>query len=85
MLWTLPGAVRELLVSTLRSPARGYSTRAAEPLRILFCGSDAFSIESLRALHRAQQDTPGLIEAIHVLHRPAKPTGRGLKTLREGN
>lgn len=55
------------------------------PLRILFCGSDAFSIESLRALHAAQQQDPAFIEAIHVVHRPAKPTGRGLKTLREGN
>lgn len=60
------------------------STKHADPLRILFCGSDDFSIKSLLALHQARQDTPGLIDEIHVAHRPAKPTGRGLKVLREG-
>ena len=54
------------------------------PLRILFCGSDAFSIASLTALNEAKNSVPGLIESIDVVHRPAKRTGRGLKVLTEG-
>jgi len=52
-------------------------------LRILFCGADDFSIASLRAVVEAQRHVPGLIHDIHVLHRTAKPTGRGLTKLRE--
>ncbi|KAJ4378544.1 Methionyl-tRNA formyltransferase [Didymella sp. IMI 355093] len=91
MLWRLPGPVRALLVSSVRSrphlTACYYSTAApakrADPLRILFCGADEFSIASLLALNQARRDVPGLIDAIHVAHRPAKPTGRGLKVLKE--
>ncbi|KAH8701470.1 formyl transferase [Phaeosphaeriaceae sp. PMI808] len=54
----------------------------AEPLRILFCGSDDFSIASLRALAKAQREIPNLIQSLDVVHRPPKLTGRGLKTLR---
>lgn len=54
------------------------------PLSILFCGSDDFSIASLRALARLKRDDPELIGALDVVHRPAKRTGRGLKVLREG-
>lgn len=83
MLWRLPAPVRALL---LASPRRSFSTAppGPEPLRILFCGSDDFSIASLHALHDARRDVPGLIDDIHVVHRPAKPTGRGRKTLRPG-
>lgn len=56
---------------------------ARTPLRILFCGSDAFSIASLRALSEAKKNIPGLIGSIDVVHRPAKRTGRGLKVLKE--
>ncbi|KAH6639447.1 methionyl-tRNA formyltransferase [Boeremia exigua] len=80
MLWTLPAPARALVATALQH--RAYTTRP-EPLRILFCGADAFSIESLRALQAARAQTPGLIDAIHVVHRPPKPAGRGLKTLRE--
>ncbi|KAF3034232.1 Methionyl-tRNA formyltransferase [Didymella heteroderae] len=96
MLWRLPAPVRALLVSNsqflpLHRPVRPNRTRChstasgkrADPLRILFCGSDAFSIRSLLALNKARQHSPTLIDAIHVAHRPAKPTGRGLKVLRE--
>ncbi|KAF1928687.1 methionyl-tRNA formyltransferase [Didymella exigua CBS 183.55] len=85
MLWTLPAAVRSLLVSSARVHARCSSAAAVThaPLRILFCGSDEFSVKSLLALDKARQDTPGLIDEIHVAHRPAKATGRGLKVLRE--
>ncbi|KAF2002702.1 methionyl-tRNA formyltransferase [Amniculicola lignicola CBS 123094] len=64
-------------------PHRLYSTKTAEPLRILFCGSDEFSITSLRALDDARQKDAGLIESIEVVHRPGKRTGRGLKVIRE--
>ncbi|KAF1967576.1 methionyl-tRNA formyltransferase [Bimuria novae-zelandiae CBS 107.79] len=82
MLWRLPAPVRSFLVPAYRR----FSSAAAvsvPPLRILFCGSDNFSIASLCALTSAQKEVPGLIEDIQVVHRPAKPTGRGLKLLRE--
>ena len=85
MLWRLSRPVHSFLVS---APAyrRCNSTAAATvpPLRILFCGSDDFSVASLRALTRAQKQEPSLIESIEVVHRPAKRFGRGLKQLREG-
>jgi hypothetical protein len=81
MFWRLPASVRSLAFT----PHRQYSsTRTPEPLRILFCGSDNFSIASLRALVDAKRHVPELIQSIDVLHRPGKPTGRGLKTVREG-
>ncbi|KAF2127429.1 Formyltransferase [Dothidotthia symphoricarpi CBS 119687] len=84
MLWKLPYPVRSLVLPTLRRHASTEApTRAAEPLRILFCGSDDFSIASLRALCAAKRVAPKLIHSIHVVHRPAKPAGRGLKTLRD--
>jgi methionyl-tRNA formyltransferase len=82
MLWRLPPSVRSLLLSNQRSCN---STKAVDPLKILFCGSDEFSIASLRALHNAKETDPKLIESIDVLHRPGKRTGRGLKIVREGN
>jgi hypothetical protein len=62
-----------------------YSTRASKPLRILFCGSDHFSCASLRAVHQEQARDPELIESVDVLLRPGKLSGRGLKSIREGN
>ena len=64
---------------------RSYTTQAIfEPLRILFCGSDEFSIASLRALYKEHERDKALIESIDVVCRPAKPVGRGLKDTREG-
>lgn len=60
------------------------SSKAAHPLRILFCGSDDFSIASLRALNDAQKTDGDLIESIDVVHRPGKRTGRGLKSITDG-
>lgn len=64
--------------STSTSPA---PPKKSEPLRILFCGSDAFSCASLSALHALQNSrrNHGLIESIDVLVRPKKPAGRGLR------
>lgn len=55
----------------------------SEPLRILFCGSDDFSIASLRALYKVHKRDKALIESIDVVCRPAKPVGRGFKKTRE--
>ncbi|KAL2019710.1 hypothetical protein VTK56DRAFT_9247 [Thermocarpiscus australiensis] len=62
-----------------------YSTagKVSDPLRILFCGSDEFSCVSLRALHEEHKRNADLIRSIDVVVRPSKPTGRGLKVLRE--
>jgi len=62
---------------------RRYSTRSSLPLRVLFCGSDEFSIASLRALNAEHKQNPGLVESIDVLCRPGKPIGRNLKHIRE--
>ncbi|KAF2280580.1 methionyl-tRNA formyltransferase [Westerdykella ornata] len=59
------------------------STKPFDPLRILFCGSDGFSIASLRALYDAKQANQNFIESIEVAHRPGKRTGRGLKVIRQ--
>ncbi|KAF2025453.1 methionyl-tRNA formyltransferase [Setomelanomma holmii] len=89
MLWRLPASVRSLSFSAPRGTLRAYSADAtmrcssANPLRILFCGSDNFSVASLRALDNAKREVSGLIHSVDVVHRPAKHTGRGLKTLKE--
>lgn len=90
MLLRLPAPTRSLLApARARARARRCYTSspaatAPTPLRILFCGSDHFSIASLRALADAKRSLPTLVESIHVAHRPAKRTGRGLKTLTDG-
>jgi hypothetical protein len=59
--------------------------KPCDPLRILFCGADEFSIRSLEAVHHAQQSKPGAkIQSIDVVCRQGKRTGRGLKTVRNG-
>jgi len=68
------------LVSGSRRNASA-SAKSSDPLRILFCGSDPFSIASLRALHAEHLRDPSFIRTIDVLCRPGKRTGRGLKTL----
>ncbi|KAF2199086.1 Formyltransferase [Delitschia confertaspora ATCC 74209] len=59
------------------------SHKTADPLRVLFCGSDEFSIASLRALHAHKNQQPQSVASIDVVHRPGKRTGRGLKKIRE--
>jgi methionyl-tRNA formyltransferase len=63
--------------------SRSLSTKAYDPLRILFCGSDQLSIASLRALHAEHVKRPDRIASIDVVCRPAKRVGRGLKQIRE--
>ncbi|KAE8147287.1 methionyl-tRNA formyltransferase family protein [Aspergillus avenaceus] len=62
---------------------RFFATRSYDPLRILFCGSDEFSIASLQALHKEHLDRPDRISSIDVVCRPGKRVGRGLKKIRE--
>ncbi|OJJ47477.1 hypothetical protein ASPZODRAFT_1683575 [Penicilliopsis zonata CBS 506.65] len=59
------------------------STQAYDPLRILFCGSDDFSIASLKALHDEHVKRPDRIASIDVVCRPGKRVGRGWKNIRE--
>ncbi|KAL3472780.1 formyl transferase [Aspergillus californicus] len=63
--------------------SRYLSTKSYDPLRILFCGSDEFSIASLKALHAEHVKRPDRIASIDVLCRPGKRVGRGLKQIRE--
>lgn len=64
---------------------RSFATKSnLEPLRILFCGSDDFSIASLRKLYKEHHQNRGLIASIDVVCRPGKPVGRGRKIIREG-
>lgn len=61
-----------------------FTRKASDPLRILFCGSDAFSCESLRALHREHETNRGLVESLDVMVLPPRRTGRGFKEIKEG-
>lgn len=76
---------RKLLLIHSHFASRRLSTSSHEPLRILFCGSDDFSIASLKALHEEHQKEPGRIASIDVVCRPGKRVGRGLKKIREGD
>lgn len=66
------------------STAATATAKQHEPLRILFCGADDFSIYSLRALHELKERRPDKIESIDVVCRPDKRVGRGLKKVQEG-
>lgn len=58
---------------------RLYSSNAAtedKPLRILFCGSDDFSIASLRALYHHSRLATSNVASIDVATRPDKAVGR---------
>ena len=63
---------------------RYISQKSSDPLRILFCGSEDFSIASLRALHDEYTKNQGLIASIDVVCKRAKRIGRNLKGIREG-
>jgi hypothetical protein len=82
-----------IMIRGLHAPIRSFtrfnrlkhsSTKTPDALNILFCGSDEFSIASLRALHKAKREDHSNIRSIEVVHRPGKRTGRGLKVIREG-
>ncbi len=60
------------------------STKSSDPLRILFCGSNNFSIGSLRSLNDERQKDADSIASIDVVCKSAKRVGRDLKNVREG-
>lgn len=51
-------------------------------LRVLFCGSDEFSITSLEALHQYAASPDSNIASIDVATKTDKKTGRGLKLIK---
>lgn len=53
-----------------------------QPLRILFCGSDEFSITCLNALDVYSKSTSSNIASINVATKTDKRTGRGLKVVK---
>ena len=69
----------------LRRWNSGGNVKQHDPLNILFCGADEFSIHSLRALREFQDTRPEQIESIEVVCKPDKRVGRGLKQLHEGS
>ncbi|KAG9671165.1 Formyltransferase, partial [Aureobasidium melanogenum] len=54
-----------------------------DPLRVLFCGADEFSIYSLKALNKIRREKPDKVASIDVVCRKDKRVGRGLKQIRE--
>ncbi|KAJ4155658.1 hypothetical protein LMH87_000894 [Akanthomyces muscarius] len=57
------------------------SKAQSDALRILFCGSDTFSCESLKALHTEHQRNKALVEQLEVMVLPGKRMGRGYKEI----
>ena len=53
-----------------------------QPLRVLFCGSDEFSITSLEALHQYAKSADSNVASIDVATKTDKRTGRGLKVIK---
>ncbi|EEH43410.1 methionyl-tRNA formyltransferase [Paracoccidioides brasiliensis Pb18] len=74
---------RPLLACPTYFSVRFTSTKTCDPLRILFCGSDSFSIASLNTLYKEHVNNPETIASIDVVCRPGKRVGRGLKNFRE--
>ncbi|KAH7149337.1 formyl transferase [Dactylonectria estremocensis] len=71
------------LVGLMISRRRCLSTRATDPLRILFCGSDEFSCASLKAIYEEKIRNKDLVESLDVMVLPPKRAGRGYKDIRE--
>ena len=57
--------------------------KSCDPLRVLFCGSDEFSVASLRALLDEKKVNHGLFKSITTVTRRDKRVGPGLKQIRE--
>lgn len=78
---------RSRIFTNLRcGPSRRYlsSSPQHDPLRVLFCGADEFSIYSLRAINKIKKENPDKVASIDVVCRKDKRVGRGLKQIREG-
>jgi hypothetical protein len=84
-----PVEARRLCCASIRrcGSSKSYLTakeKQHDPLNILFCGADEFSIYSLRALRELQTKQPEKIARIDVVCRRDKYVGRGLKNIQEG-
>lgn len=80
----IPTRLRPRLLSRRpRWTTRCLSSRASDPLRVLFCGSDDFSCAALEALD-GERRRGGVVESVDVMVRPGKAVGRGNKKFREG-
>ncbi|KAI0201906.1 hypothetical protein F4808DRAFT_422735 [Astrocystis sublimbata] len=79
----IPRRPLRLRHAAVSQPRQWYGTSisksVAEPLHILFCGSDDFSCASLKALHDEHVRNPDLIRSIDVVVRPGKRVGRGYR------
>ncbi|GAB7352013.1 hypothetical protein MBLNU459_g2530t1 [Dothideomycetes sp. NU459] len=74
--------IRPLFQSCSAPTRRGLSIgQTHDPLRILFCGSDEFSVYSLRALDSLRLEQPEKVASIDVVCRTDKRVGRGLKNI----
>ncbi|CAL8581946.1 Methionyl-tRNA formyltransferase [Xanthoria parietina] len=73
---------RPLLALVCCQP-RFASAKSYDPLRVLFCGSDKFSIASLQALDHEKRQGAGRVASIDVVCRPEKPVRRHLRAVRE--
>ncbi|WVO17739.1 hypothetical protein L204_105437 [Cryptococcus depauperatus] len=71
---TIPAHISLASYQTLRWLSQSCSRRTQkEPFQILFCGSDEFSVASLKAIHEAKD----LWSSIHVVVPTEKDIGRG--------
>ncbi|KAH0396597.1 Formyltransferase, partial [Aureobasidium melanogenum] len=81
---SLVGRSRVFTHQSCRSPRRYLSSSPQhDPLRVLFCGADEFSIYSLKALDKIREENPDKVASIDVVCRKDKRVGRGLKQIRE--
>lgn len=71
--------------SSIASARRWSSTAPHDPLRVLFCGADQFSIFSLKALNDVRLKYPDKVASIDVVCKKDKRVGRGLKNWQEGS
>ncbi|KAG9966120.1 Formyltransferase, partial [Aureobasidium melanogenum] len=81
---SLPARSRIFTNQSCRSSRRYLSSSPQhDPLRVLFCGADEFSIYSLKALNKIKKENPDKVASIDVVCRKDKRVGRGLKQIRE--
>lgn len=85
----LSGHLKKTLLAPFRSErchqTKRWSSTTHDPLRVLFCGADQFSIYSLKALNDVRLKHPEKVASIDVVCKPDKRVGRGLKKIQEGS
>ena len=81
------GCRPQTLKWTFKTPYTGrhfyrQKSESEDPLRILFCGTDSFSKESLKALNDYYKSPQSNITSIDVVTKTDKRVGRGRRVLR---